>query len=120
MVVSVRGVCFTRNVLTHKVRWLSRSRSFVTALSSSKLHENPTKFQRFVASNFASSRLSFQKASLCVGLEKFNPIMGTVTEEQSNWTALKVRNTFLDYFEKNEHTFGISFHMYSLISISRL
>ncbi|KAI9710128.1 MAG: Alanine--tRNA ligase [Bogoriella megaspora] len=31
--------------------------------------------------------------------------MGSVTDEQPEWTALKVRNTFLDYFKKNGHTF---------------
>ncbi|KAI9687264.1 MAG: Alanine--tRNA ligase [Bathelium mastoideum] len=31
--------------------------------------------------------------------------MGLVTDGQSEWTALKVRDTFLDYFKKNGHKF---------------
>jgi alanyl-tRNA synthetase len=30
----------------------------------------------------------------------------SITEEKHEWDAVKVRNTFLDYFKKNGHTFG--------------
>lgn len=32
--------------------------------------------------------------------------MGSTIDGEHEWNAVKVRNTFLDYFEKNGHTFG--------------
>lgn len=33
-------------------------------------------------------------------------------DEQQKWGAVKVRQTFLDYFEKNGHTFGMACQFY--------
>lgn len=33
--------------------------------------------------------------------------MASLTEKQLAWPAVKVRDTFLDYFKKNGHTFGM-------------
>ncbi|KAF2224319.1 alanyl-tRNA synthetase [Elsinoe ampelina] len=33
------------------------------------------------------------------------PAMATPTEQEQQWPAAKVRNTFLEYFKKNQHTF---------------
>lgn len=35
-----------------------------------------------------------------------NLIMSSTIEGEERWTALHVRETFLDYFKKNGHTFG--------------
>jgi alanyl-tRNA synthetase len=32
----------------------------------------------------------------------------SLVDEQHEWGAKKVRETFLDYFKKNGHTFGMS------------
>jgi alanyl-tRNA synthetase len=32
--------------------------------------------------------------------------MGSTKLDPSEWTALRVRETFLDYFKQNGHTFG--------------
>ena len=32
--------------------------------------------------------------------------MASLVDEQHEWNAVRVRQTFLDYFKKNGHTFG--------------
>jgi alanyl-tRNA synthetase len=34
----------------------------------------------------------------------------SLIDEQHEWGAAKVRQTFLDYFKKNGHTFGACIH----------
>src|SRR4051812_29967627 len=36
--------------------------------------------------------------------------MASLVTEKHEWTAVRVRDTFLDYFKKNGHTFGGSSH----------
>jgi alanyl-tRNA synthetase len=36
-----------------------------------------------------------------------------MASEQHEWTAVRVRETFLDYFKKNGHTFGETKHDWS-------
>lgn len=42
-------------------------------------------------------------------LRRGSSSMASLVNEQHEWSALRVRQTFLDYFKQNGHTFGIGY-----------
>ena len=106
MVVSREGVCLVHGVLTRQVRWLNISRSFVTARRTFRSHVDITNLRHRTTSDFSGSQSADLERPLSLTTKQYRSTMGSVTDEQPEWTALKVRNTFLDYFKKNGHTFG--------------
>ena len=103
MVVSTKVWCYRHVVLTP---CSNISRSFVTARGHLNSHSKITSSRRPTTSNLSKVQLSSLKPFTSLGANQYCRAMGSVTDEQPEWTALKVRNTFLDYFKQNGHTFG--------------
>ena len=90
--------CLARLVLTHHGSRVSVNRI-------SYIHHSPSPFQR--------TAFSSRTFALCKSAE-----MSTPAGDQQ-WSAVRVRDTFLDYFKKNGHTFGMDVR-YVATYVSRL
>lgn len=74
--------------------WMLQSFRFVTRASVSQFKAAPTRAQQFQLNCILPIKVSRMASS---------------TSGSPKWTAQKVRSTFLEYFEKHDHTLGESF-----------
>src|ERR1700761_8028113 len=67
-------------------------------------HQLPPAAARLTGAPF---RTTFSKAFSVLQFYRSRS-MATLTEEKHEWSATRVRDTFIEYFKKNGHTFGTS------------
>ena len=41
---------------------------------------------------------------------RLHATMASIVDQEHEWSAVRVRNTFLDYFKERGHTFGTDWH----------
>lgn len=62
---------------------------------------------------------SLRHQNISTGERHYSRKMASLRGEQHEWSAVRVRNTFLDYFKNNGHTFGTCKKRIAKCSIER-